>query len=229
MEIETMDSKERPIIFSADSVQSIYWRNKTQTRRVMKPQDWSVLPKCPYGRKGDLLWVREKWQVLDHDFGGRLVHEKIDHDDVIFEEVPSAWIIGYEEGGEKWANPEDRLAHWAEQFGTANTTGGCDTRWRSPIFMPKWASRLWLEITRVTVQHVQSISAEGCIKEGIIPYIENYQDEFSGFEEVWDSHNAKRGFPWDSNPWVWVISFKRAFRSTERMIGEHESKTSLSN
>jgi len=89
-----------------------------------------------------------------------------------------------------------------------------DNRWRSPIHMPRWASRILLEVTDVRVERVQEIGeadaeCEGvgwdCCGEG-----ENDprtpREAFCG---LWDSINAKRGYSWKSNPWIWAITFKR--------------------
>jgi hypothetical protein len=76
--------------------------------------------------------------------------------------------------------------------------------------MPRWASRLTLEIIRVRVQRVQEIGLEDVQCEGVIftPQSSLKQVRMQ-FAHLWDSLNAKRGYPWESNPWVWVITFKR--------------------
>lgn len=86
--------------------------------------------------------------------------------------------------------------------------------WRPSIFMPRWASRITLEITGVRVERLQDITEEDAKEEGVPPMIfsdggygkPDYRD---GFRQLWDSINAKRGFGWDVNPWVWVIEFRR--------------------
>lgn len=82
--------------------------------------------------------------------------------------------------------------------------------WKSPIYMPRWASRLTLEVTNVRVERVQDINEAGAIKEGILrpnPY--TLFSEIILFADLWDSINAKKGYGWDVNPWVWVIDLKR--------------------
>jgi hypothetical protein len=85
-------------------------------------------------------------------------------------------------------------------------------KWRPSIHMPRWASRIMLEVTDVRVERVQEIStvnaeAEGC--EGWQCRPKLYETvQRAEFRELWDSINAKRGFGWKVNPWVWVISFK---------------------
>ena len=89
------------------------------------------------------------------------------------------------------------------------------------IFMPKAAARIWLEVTNVRVERLQEITEEDAVKEGIKNVFErnpHYDgtigsaikiNHLTQFRELWDSINAKRGYGWESNPWVWVIEFKR--------------------
>jgi hypothetical protein len=88
------------------------------------------------------------------------------------------------------------------------------------IFMPRWASRILLEVTAVRVECVQDINEEDAIAEGLsdeyirkeFPPAECFRKPTAreAFRTLWDSINAKRGYGWDVNPWVWVIEFKRA-------------------
>lgn len=213
--------KEIPILFSGEMVRGILEGRKTQTRRVVKPQPqlisgrfefsgnqedawpepqvWLALTpsgkfglnrppyyRCPYGAPGYQLWVRETWcQYIDVMSGKR-------------EDV--------------------RLAYRATdemQF---------PMKWRPSIHMPRWASRITLEVTRVRVERLQEISEEDLKAEGLAlpsPYIgvgfggeviesEHIdKDPWHWFAELWDSLNAKRGYGWEANPWVWVIEYKR--------------------
>jgi len=95
--------------------------------------------------------------------------------------------------------------------------------WRPSIFMPRWASRITLNITEVRAERLQDISEEDAIAEGVtgphdvwypafrVPGDSKprYSSAKSAFTDLWDSINAKRGFGWDTNPWVWAISFER--------------------
>lgn len=108
----------------------------------------------------------------------------------------------------------DEIIYRADYGGT----GGCVFRpsWNPSIFMPRWASRITLEVTGVRAERVQDITEEDAKAEGVIlhggwnandtEYAINYR---GGFSRLWDSINAKRGYGWDKNPWVWVIEFKR--------------------
>ena len=99
-------------------------------------------------------------------------------------------------------------------------------KWRPSIFMPRWASRITLEITEVRVERVQEITEEDAIKEGIC-VVDNTEDGIYSspnypdihrdiFMYLWDSLNTKRGYGWEVNPWVWVIEFKRVIKDGKR-------------
>ncbi len=230
--------KERPIIFSGEMVRAILAGRKTQTRRVIKtipcqcgvwlpyelsnttPEGFQTIGhsgrwscescsneaiKCPYGIPGDRLWCRESFSIIDHDFG--------EWDKSLG--VPLSWLVFYYSNlSEKWRNPPiDELKSISKKYGTANTVGGPYDKKRPSIHMPRWASRITLEIKNIRVERVQDISEEDAKAEGVLPSLawigsENmkYRAAFAG---LWNSINAKRGFGWDVNPWVWVAEFKK--------------------
>lgn len=189
-------------------VLAILGGRKTQTRRVVKPQPneaWSIPPtevidgyymshgcrsdvKCPYGVPGDRLWVRETF-----DFGTA----PCNHTD-----RGCAWYVadGLPTGKLHPDSPKDSES-WCREW------------IRKPsIFMPRWASRITLEITGVKVERVQKITDEDARAEGVtcaVPDVELLGEYRVGYKALWDSLNAKRGYGWDKNPWVWVIEFKR--------------------
>ncbi len=210
---------EHPIIMCSESVSATPADRKTQTRRVIKPQPkivfdsnvvfkvegksggqiWSATAfdidrprtytiKCPYGKVGDLLWVRESW-----DF--RPMGKPLSTNRIV--------IIGYKADGTTRAKEVPQESNPTVRKG-----------WRPSIHMPKWAARLWLEITNIRVERVRSISESDIIYEGC-PEFESLHliDElcdarFQWFQTLWDSLNAKRGYGWDKNPYVWVIEYK---------------------
>lgn len=203
--------KERPILFSAEMVRAILDGRKTQTRRVVKGMalDWlqpgMFSPKfvadpenylSPYGYAGDRLWVRETWQMVYE----RMDSQRFTHP---IEGARQRWI-------EYAASPRDEHE---------------PPKWRPSIFMPREFSRITLEVENVRIERVQEISKEDAKAEGVSnlwrwdqarnkkhpehfvrgtlnPFVANYS-------VLWDEINAKRGFGWDANPWVWVIEFRR--------------------
>jgi len=211
--------KEHPILFTPDNIRAILDDKKTQTRRLIKPQPtkwhmvkrepfhfdavdmprvWSPLSDhsedrvCPY-EIGDRLWVRERYA---HFFKGN---------------DPSACKYLADAGTPRWPqaySKENALESWRGQ-------------WKSALFMPKWAARIWLDITDVRVQRVQEISHEDAIAENChgygwvsqSPYVSGPHTDDGKlpqeeYEELWDSINGKT-YPWASNPWVWCLTFKR--------------------
>lgn len=183
---------------------------------------WSA--KCPYGQVGSKLWVREAWRVGAWDEeDGRIAVDyradgycRLDWLDVTGgdgDEFNDLWIQSCEDAVRAGldVNAEGRYS-WDK--------GQSPCRWRPSIFMPRWASRILLEITEVRVQRVQEISEEDAKAEGI----KEYSNHTFGLDapaacmgpipvmaymRLWDSINAKRGYPWSSNPWCWCLTFKR--------------------
>jgi len=215
--------KERPVIFNGEMVRAVLEGRKTQTRRVIKPQpkvihalypDASIETErifrngdqrihCPCGQIGDRLWVRETWQYADWTEDG----------------MP--WIAFKAGGSNRFIDgnhiPEDwceRLSDiWADLSVDFDRKGGraCDKRWRPSIHMPRWASRILLEVTDIRVERVQEIKPEDAIREGYpfdVPTADSSQTYIDWFKNLWASINAKRGFGWDANPYVWVVEFK---------------------
>lgn len=82
-------------------------------------------------------------------------------------------------------------------------------RWISPFFMPRHASRILLEITEVRVERLQEILFTDIIKEGINPQEKLPSQVKAEFASLWDSLNAKRGYSWETNPWIWCLTFRR--------------------
>ena len=141
---------------------------------------------CPYGVPGTRLWVRETWQAW------KLVSTEYDE-----------WEI--------WDDPIAEAENCASVEYRATSESRPD-RWRPSIFMPRWASRITLEITGVRVQRLREISEEDAKAEGIKrvhPEKELLGEYKIGYRELWNSINAKRVFGWDANPWVWVLEFRR--------------------
>lgn len=208
-----------PILFSGEMVRAILDGRKTQTRRVIKPQpllsnvalgcasaeerqrlelQWLVDNDCPHGKPGDLLWVRETWLELDRSGWCDPAKPK-DWYDAAFGRINA---IAYR------ANADTEAERIRKEYGY---------KWRPSIFMPRWASRLTLRVVDVRVEQVKNISDMDVLAEGIPqkgrmydPSGITFSDELrADFRSLWDSINAKRGYSWDSNPWVWVVEFER--------------------
>ena len=218
--------KERPILFLAPMVRAILEGRKTVTRRPVKIQPRSKAdigsyglgqpfirnpdvtkpnPECPYGRAGDRLWVRETW-YCDHFEVMRGPYLK--PDDLNFSEAIDDGTLVYAADG--------LTPYEADQ-----------PVWKPSIHMPRWASRILLEITDVRVERLQDISEEQALAEGIVGvpfrpddgwpictgYMVGPDDGRTGlattaakaFAGLWDSV----GGDWNANPWVWVVEFKR--------------------
>ncbi len=193
--------KERPILFSGEMVRAILEGRKTQTRRVVKPQP------CEMN-----VW-----------------HGAIYDGEIDLNKTPCM-----EPKKSPYGVPGDRL--WVrETFCTGSfydcfqedgvicyrATGGNATEsdcaaWRPSIHMPRRASRITLEVTGVRVERVQDISEDDAKAEGVS--LEKWDSYRVAYAELWSDLNAKRGFGWSVNPWVWVIEFRRmenAWQTTE--------------
>lgn len=143
-----------------------------------------VQRRCPYGVPGDRLWVRETWF---HDFEYDRLFYRADAD--------ADGTVPY-------------LVHGCAGGGVGNAH---IDRWRPSIHMPRWASRLTLEIKAVRVERLQEISEEDARAEGVekAEATDGALSYVLGFSDLWDSINAKRGYGWHTNPWVWVVEFER--------------------
>jgi len=241
------ETTEPSIRFVAEEVRATLAKRKSQFRRVIKPQpdisllkpgivlkahkcpvlgpshhgkrEWGLYAEpfdprsvpafaydCPYGQVGMKLWVRETWAEVELD--------DVQGDVIFWKATDAAREI----------SPGITLA-----------------KWRPSIHMPRWASRILLEITGIRMERVQSISGEDCIAEGCKSWNATYLDLHSPirtpgdhlygpqgrtpeerrefvtanlrieYRAHWDSLNAKRGYGWGVNPWVWVIKFKQLF------------------
>lgn len=203
---------ERPIIFSGPMVRAILDGRKSQTRRIatFKPRE----------------------EGLNLGFSGLSVGHYCTG-------VPtSGWVLCSRGGGGCWNDrtfplhcpygvPGDRLwaretfllraagkhAVYRAEFDPVDAAGfgAMYGGWKPSIHMPRWASRITLEVVSVRVERLQEISEGDAFAEGIdgeaLHRAKGYAPD--AFRKLWDSINAKRA-PWESNPYVWVIEFKRA-------------------
>jgi hypothetical protein len=205
--------KERPILFSAPMVRAILAGTKTQTRRAIKLTDskgrwdekgfyavtagtiekmpWSCTSisrhvGCPYGEPGDRLWVRETFAIVPR----------------------TAYRCS--EGVQQTLRPDDPYEHDAAIYREGWTRSRGGFRWRPSIHMPRWASRITLEVTGVRVERLRDISEDDARAEGSpwaacgAPQDGSHK---AGFAQLWESINGPGS--WVANPWVWVVEFKR--------------------
>lgn len=165
---------------------------------------------CPYGAPGDRLWVKETWAVLDMrtlkyvegslhgkilGYGGQpptLMNLRIGDGDA---------MVGY---AAHPTSPEELMS----SPGFTTWRSSTPRSWRSPLFMPRWASRLTLRVTAVRVERLNDISEEDARAEGCAVVDPSHHTcARDVFAALWDTINGKRA-PWSSNPWVWVVSFE---------------------
>lgn len=214
--------KERPIIFSAPMVRRILAGEKTQTRRTIRHRTRGLVEgfshlgymlvdgnvallngpdypdsrddevPCPFGAVGDVLWVREAFQYVEPQ-----------------------WLNVNADAPVSQLNSALRVAYRADHAPEASD-------WRPSIFMPRWTSRITLEITDIRVSRLTEISEDDIRAEGIRfdgtywlagthpikGTIQCWATAQQAFRRVWDEINGERA-PWMKNPWVWVIEFRR--------------------
>ena len=206
--------KERPILFSGAMVRALLDGSKTQTRRVLKPAPqmvthntittWDGTPAalqhqldrmgkgCPYGQPGDRLWVREAFDFLPS--GGP--------------DQPQACEIVY------WATGSTESRTAPSDY---NPMIYGHQKVRPSIHMPRWASRITLEITEVRVERLQDISEADALAEGIVRQPDggygladtthyHFTDPRQSYFGLWEAINGDGSV--EANPWVWVVEFK---------------------
>ena len=218
--------RERPILFSSPMVNAILAGNKTQTRRIVKPQPrilagellcWKddaltteqMGERCPYGQPGDRLFIRETFFAY-----GRWITQfstKKGRDEWHFIDMTQECDRAYQYASD---NPDIPLA----------TGRGPLPGWyrRPAIFMPRIACRIILEIVSVRVERLQEISEADAMAEGTPCYVcgsaldgrsesdchcFHRRASASDYRNLWESINGAGS--WDANPFVWVMSFKR--------------------
>lgn len=176
--------------FDVDADGSVYSYINPETGDSYKPQDI-----CKY-RVGTKLWVQETWKCIKYD--------NMDGD--------LGYGVKFKDGTRKYFEFDDHERF--HQFGKFASKNG----WQSPYFIPKEAARIWLEVMGVRVEKIQDISiddaiAEGCFANFDPPDGHGFRSEaINLFRELWDNLNAKRGFSFESNPWVWVYELRRVER-----------------
>ena len=206
--------KDRPILFSGEMVRAILDGRKTQTRRVMKPEprrlggEWlwdhkgmvyglpsggkwdhmlSIQKMCPFGQPGEVLWVRETWKTSKT------------YDPFSPSQIDSGAAV-------KWMADGSSRLNGPENWGKT----------RVSIHMPRWASRINLEITGIRCERLNDISEKDAFdegtgvvdREGVMQHAGGHPSYSIGaFKTLWESINGPGS--WDVNPFVWVVEFKK--------------------
>ncbi|HHS9688992.1 TPA: hypothetical protein ACTW9H_004800 [Raoultella ornithinolytica] len=232
--------KERGMIFNGEMVRAILDGLKTQTRRVVSNVDYDnciplqkrtktkdgiythvidapIYELCPFGKVGDLLWVRETWSDVNLE-GIPAVAYRADGD--VYSPMDDESFLD-EDGAFNYDDPRVTKYHFAAWY--SDLIEGIEGDWRPSIHMPRWASRILLEITNVRVERLNAISEEDAMREGIdTDRLAESQDNYDCiadhnmtgrptakgyFSDIWQSIYGEES--WQANPWVWVIEFKR--------------------
>lgn len=194
--------KERGIIMTGESVRAILAGRKTQTRRLVQNQavivSGGTVLGSRFGDAGDHLWVREAL-IDDADMGWVYEADKMHIEADVSSPNYAAGVV--------WMHHQEKER--------------CSSR-----HMPKWATRLWLEVTGVRVERLQDITEADAIAEGVERFTgepfwrgeEVSKGRYGAFPTArdayaskWDDINGKTA-PWASNPWVWVIDFRRVMK-----------------
>lgn len=221
--------------FNGDMIRALIEGRKTQTRHPIKLQtgdtldehalkgaiqEWrpvyddlakkvvaheAALIHCPYGRPGDLIWVRESFADL-RGTGIEGTDPCVRND--------AAYSADVKPGS---ASDEVRI-----DFGIT---------WKPSIHMLRWASRLTLRITDVRVERIRDISGVDAKAEGVdiadpesIPVRTDRMNAYGhAFALLWDSINAKRGYRWDTNPWVWAITFEIIHANVDDVVAQYDA------
>lgn len=193
--------KEHPILFSGGPmVRALLEGRKTQTRRVIKPQP----EQCGFGRNCQVrpYCTGTEWPLAYYERRGACWNSS------------PALKCPYDQPGDRlwvretWQDCSQESKRMPIAYRASWPDDPPDNGWRPSIYMPRCASRITLEITDVRAQRLQDITVDDCIDEGIEDlFLPELTKQL--FKKLWDSINAKRGYGWDKNPWVWAISFKR--------------------
>ena len=204
---------EKPILFSGAMVRAILDGRKTQTRRIVKhipalgyPEDWCERAAgivdmvgdyrrfCPYGQPGDRLWVREAYALLAdpgsmRSWDGPIPDERPTLERTQLGHIPTPI---YRCDGER-SDVTSQL--------------GRKLRWRPGIHMPRWASRISLEVKAVRVERLHDISEADAEAEGVDPRGDGSARYRAAFRLLWCEIYGHAS--WDANPWLWCVSFAR--------------------
>ncbi|CAM7383049.1 Morphogenetic protein [Citrobacter cronae] len=214
--------KERGMIFNAEMVRAILDGRKTQTRRIISNvgadnciplqkrtktkdgiythvMDANIYGLCPFGKVGDRLWVRETWSDVNLEGAPAVAYRA---DDEVYDLMEDESLLD-EDGAFNYQDPRVSKYQFAAWY--SDLISGVEGNWRPSIYMPRWASRILLEITDVRVERLNAITESDASAEGITDT--GFGDLLvDGYRYLWKSIYGDDS--WQANPWVWVIEFK---------------------
>ncbi|HHU4099113.1 hypothetical protein QAA37_014725 [Citrobacter freundii] len=214
--------KERGMIFNGEMVRAILDGRKTQTRRIISNvgadnciplqkrtktkdgiythvMDANIYGLCPFGKVGDRLWVRETWSDVNLEGAPAVAYRA---DDEVYDLMEDESLLD-EDGAFNYQDPRVSKYQFAEWY--SDLISGVEGNWRPSIHMPRWASRILLEITDVRVERLNAITESDASAEGITDT--GFGDLLvDGYRYLWKSIYGDDS--WQANPWVWVIEFK---------------------
>ncbi|EDG5031788.1 hypothetical protein [Citrobacter cronae] len=214
--------KERGMIFNGEMVRAILDGRKTQTRRIISNvgadnciplqkrtktkdgiythvMDANIYGLCPFGKVGDRLWVRETWSDVNLEGAPAVAYRA---DDEVYDLMEDESLLD-EDGAFNYQDPRVSKYQFAAWY--SDLISGVEGNWRPSIHMPRWASRILLEITDVRVERLNAITESDASAEGITDT--GFGDLLvDGYRYLWKSIYGDDS--WQANPWVWVIEFK---------------------
>lgn len=235
--------KERKIAFNGAMVRAILAGQKTQTRRMAKPvkhpdlgnlydpgalalarEPQHVIDRaCPYGQPGDRLWVQEEWGDVNL-YGAPAIAYSADGDLMDLMEYESFLT---KDGAFNYE--AKRIKPYSFDAWAYDLIGGIEGIWRPAKHMPRWASRILLEVVSVRVERLHDCSSKDAISEGIHHYEHRWRDcdypvpdvayepvkgwptryscPVQAYRALWESIYGEGS--WAANPWVWVVEFGR--------------------
>ena len=201
--LEVAVSDEKPMAFSPTLILPVRTGVKTKTRRVKTTE------RCPYGEPGGKLWIREKFVALRVEEN---VHLGVRRKRVVPCKIEDADLVCFADGDLKFREAEYRPG--GGPFGTLPLDS---YKWRPPMHLPRWGSRIRCEVDSIGLERVQDITEDEAVEEGLVAQVVDGRvvTARQQFRELWDVINGQRkqtgvpGFPytWDKNPEVWVVGF----------------------
>jgi hypothetical protein len=178
----------KPILFNTEQARNILDGRKTNTRRPIKQSGWLERP-LSREKDGSVWFATNRYT----QFCCKPLYKR---GDILYVR-------------ETWAKRtfDERRFYYKADDNLGSILNREDDKWRPSIHMPREAARIFLKVTDVRVERLQDITPDDMDKEGL-PFCMSIAP-YDGFEEMWNAIYAKRGYSWNSNPWVWVYEFER--------------------